>query len=73
MSVEAIKPAGIDEVAGIHDLDKAARYLQDIAGITTGDIAGICLNSKDWAEADKVRRVQLLELWLKAEASYEVP
>ena len=28
MSVEAIKPAGIDG-AGIHDLDKAARYLQE--------------------------------------------
>jgi hypothetical protein len=69
-NLEAIKDANIDAAAAIDNLDAAAKYLQDIAGITTGDIAGICLNEKNWIEADKRDRVQLLKTWLKTEANY---
>src|ERR1039457_2184570 len=41
MILVAYRHANIDAAAAIDNLDAAAKYLQDIAGITTGDIAGI--------------------------------
>jgi hypothetical protein len=73
MSVAAIKDSDIEAAAHMDDLDRAAKLLQDIAGITTGDVAGVCLNPKDWEEADTEERLKLLRAWLKTEEAYEAP
>ena len=52
MGVAAIKDSDIEAAAHMEDLDRAAKLLQAIAGITTGDVAGVCLNPKDWEESD---------------------
>jgi hypothetical protein len=71
MSVTAIKELDIENAAGMDDVDHAAKLLQDIAGIKTGDVASHYLNEKKWKEADRPARVGLLREWLKGEAIYE--
>jgi hypothetical protein len=53
------------------NVDRAAKHLQDIAGIMTGDVASHYLNEETWAGADRTARVKLLQEWLKAEVLYE--
>lgn len=69
-NLAAIKDTNINAAAAMDNLDAAAKHLQDIAGITTGDVAGICLNEKSWTAADRHNRVQMLKSWLKTEANY---
>ena len=71
MTVDAITVTDIERAAAMDDLDHAAKHLQDIAGITTGDVAGVCLNPKDWEAAGTAERINLLQAWLKTEAAYE--
>jgi hypothetical protein len=71
MTVAAIKVIDIEIAAGMDDLDHAANHLQDLAGITTGDVVSHFLNEKAWNEADRAERVALLRGWLKAEKAYE--
>jgi hypothetical protein len=44
MGVASVKDSDIEKAAAMDDLDNAAKHIQDIAGITTGDVAGQCLN-----------------------------
>jgi len=71
MGVSSIKDNDIDSAAAIDNLDRAAHYIQKIAGITEGDVAGISLNEKEWHAADKPSRIQMIRSWLKTEAIYE--
>ena len=71
MPVAAISLAHIEHAAAMDNVDRAAKHLQDIAGITTGDVASHFLNEEKWDEADHAGRVELLRGWLKAEAAYE--
>jgi len=71
MAVVAIKDSDVENAASMDDLDDAARHLQDIAGITTGDVAGQCLNEDAWRNNDHRGRVRLLKDWLKTEVLYE--
>ena len=62
----------IAAAAAMDNVDQAAKHLQDIAGITTGDVASHhYLNEEKWAGADRTARVKLLQEWLKAEVLYE--
>ena len=54
MGVASIKDSDIEKAAEMDDVDGAAKHLQDIAGITTGDVAGQCLDEKRW-RTDKSR------------------
>jgi len=71
MSVASIKDSDIEQAAAMEDVDQAAKHLQDIAGITTGDVASHYLNEKKWSSADRWGRVKLLQEWLRAEVVYE--
>jgi len=71
MAVAAITDSEVEKAATMDDLDDAARHLQDIAGITTGDVAGQCLNEKAWRDNDHQGRVRILKDWLKTEVLYE--
>jgi hypothetical protein len=71
MTVATIKVIDIEIAAGMDDLDHAAKHLQDLAGITAGDVAPHFLNEKAWKEADRAERMTLLRGWLKAEKAYE--
>jgi diketogulonate reductase-like aldo/keto reductase len=68
-SVASVTDKNIAEAAAMDDVDRAAKHLQDIAGITTGDVASHHLNEEKWA--DKTSRTKLLKEWLKAEVLYE--
>jgi hypothetical protein len=68
--VAAITDADIEKAAAMDDVDRAAKSLQDIAGITTGDVASHYLDEKVW-RTDKQGRLDLLRAWLKGEAAYE--
>ena len=48
MSVAAVKEHDISDAAGMDNVDRAAKHLQDIAGITTGDVASHYLNEEKW-------------------------
>ena len=71
MPVAAITLAHIEQAAAMDNVDQAAKHLQDIAGITTGEVADVCLNPEDWEAADMPERLNLLQAWLKTEAAYE--
>lgn len=66
-SVASVTDKDIQEAAGMDNVDRAAKHLQDIAGITTGDVASHYLNEEKWSGADHLGRVKLLQEWLKAE------
>lgn len=71
MTVAYIKDNDIEAAALIDDIDVAVKSLQDIEGITTGDIAGICFSGFDWASQSTDARVRQIHAWLKSEAAYE--
>ena len=71
MGVALVKDSHIEEAAAMDNLDRAAKHIQDIAGITTGDVAGQCLDEKQWMHADHQERLKLLRGWLKTEEIYE--
>jgi len=71
MAVTSLKDKDIEAAAEMDNVDRAAKHLQDIAGITTGDVASHYLNEEKWAGADRTARVKLLQEWLKAEVLYE--
>lgn len=71
MGVSSVKDSDVATAAAMDDLDGAALHIQKIAGISTGDVAGISLNEKDWRSADKSTRIQMIRSWLKNEAVYE--
>jgi hypothetical protein len=71
MTVASVKDDDIEQAAAMDNVDRAAKYLQDIAGITTGDVASHYLNDEKWAGANRTGRVSLLQEWLKAEVLYE--
>jgi hypothetical protein len=56
--------------AAENDVDKAVKSIQDIADITTGDIAGQFFDPVSWAQLGYAARYWLLSEWLKAEAAY---
>jgi hypothetical protein len=70
MTVASIKDNDIEAAALIDDIDVAVKS-QDIAGITTGDVAGICFSGFDWASQSTDARVHQIHAWLKSEAAYE--
>jgi hypothetical protein len=71
MAVASVKENDIEHAAAMDNVDRAAKYLQDIAGITTGDVASHYLNEEKWAGANRMLRIRLLQEWLKAEVLYE--
>jgi len=71
MAVASAKESDIELAAAMDNVDRAAKYLQDIAGITTGDVASHYLNEERWAGANRTVRIRLLQEWLKAEILYE--
>ena len=71
MGVTSVRDTHLEEAAAMDNLDTAAKHIQDIAGITTGDVAGQCLNEKRWTQADHRERIKILRDWLKTETLYE--
>jgi hypothetical protein len=69
--VASVKDDDIEAAAAMDNVDRAAKHLQDLAGIATGDVASHYLNEEKWAGADRTARVKLLQEWLKAEVLYE--
>ena len=69
--VASVKDNDIEAAAAMDNVDRAAKHLQDLAGIATGDVASHYLNEEKWAGADRTARVKLLQEWLKAEVLYE--
>jgi hypothetical protein len=57
--------------AAEHDVDIAVKSIQDVAGITTGDVAGQFFDPVSWTQLGYAARFWLLTEWLKAEATYE--
>jgi hypothetical protein len=70
MTIDAIKPSDILTAIRFDDLDKALSYLQIIAGIDSGDVAGQVFAGFDWRSADYPKRVEKLKIWLAAERTY---
>ncbi len=73
MTVAAVTVADIETAASMDNVDRAAKHLQDIAGIKTGDVASHYLSEKKWDEADPPERLNLLRVWLETEKAYEAP
>ena len=71
MAVALVKDNDIEAAAAMDNVDRAAKHLQDIAGIMTGDVASHYLNEEKWAGANRTARIKLLQEWLKAEVLYE--
>lgn len=71
IGVAAIKANDIGRAAHTDDVDVAVKSLQDIAGITTGDIAGIVFSDFDWNSASASERVDQLYRWIAVERRYE--
>jgi hypothetical protein len=53
------------------DVDLAAKHLQDIAGITAGDLAGQLLPIERWRWFTPATRIRHLMAWLQAEEAHE--
>ncbi|ABO55006.1 hypothetical protein LA345_12665 [Burkholderia vietnamiensis] len=72
--LDAITPALIEQAAQDNDINCAVRLLQDAAGITTGDVAGIAFSGdRDevwWPTASVADRAQALRDYVKVEALY---
>jgi hypothetical protein len=61
-----ITSADMDRASGMDDVNEAALYLQNIAGITDGGICGQHLNEDNWAA--KPDRRALLSRWIEDES-----
>jgi hypothetical protein len=54
MAVASVEQNDIEHAAAMDNVDRAAKYLQDIAGITTGDVASHYLNEEKLSECWEV-------------------
>jgi hypothetical protein len=70
IDITKIKDADADRAAQIDDLDEAAGFLQGLAGITTGDVAGACLDRDAWKQSPPLARQEMLWTWLATEDLY---
>jgi hypothetical protein len=72
-NLDAIRDSDITAAIGMDDLDDACRHLMDIAGISTGDVAGVCFSDLDfhWAKATAPERERRIRYWLRTERCYE--
>jgi hypothetical protein len=48
VNLDSIRDGDIAHAIAMDDLDAACRYLMDIAGISTGDVAGVCFSDLDF-------------------------
>jgi len=72
LNLDAIRESDIATALGMDDLDDACAYLQGIAGITDGGIAGQVFSETtfDWETADRVAREHVVRVWLRVERAY---
>lgn len=72
--LDAITPELIAQAAKDNDLNRAVRLLQDAAGITTGDVAGIAFsddrNEEWWPTASVAARSEALRDYVEIEGFY---
>jgi hypothetical protein len=67
IDISKITDADVEGAACVDDLDAAIRPLMDKAGITTGDIAGICFSDVKWGELGVLGRLEAIGNWLAHE------
>jgi hypothetical protein len=71
-TTRAIRDSDIAKAIELDELDDACRYLMEIAGISTGDVAGMCFGNLDFncAKADAAERERHIRSWLRTERQY---
>ena len=62
MGIADLKDTDIQEASWMDNVDKATRYLQEIAELGPSDLARQFLDETKWR--DTTARVQLLQQWL---------
>ena len=71
MKHDEIATKKIIELAALaNDGDAATEYVRLALGIRTRDVAGVCLDAKDWARATPVERIAMIIRWLNVERAY---
>jgi hypothetical protein len=71
MKHDEIATKKIIELAALaNDGDAATEYVRLALGIRTRDVAGVCLDAKDWARATPVERIAMIIRWLDVERAY---
>lgn len=71
MAVTSITNADIARSAAMNDLDEACAFLQGIAKVTDGGIAGMVFADIDWKAADQPTREAKIRRWIEVEKLYE--
>ncbi len=72
MTVKSITDDNIAQAVVMPDLHGALFYLQSIAGITDGGLAGMFFDADfDWLAATIAERDGAIRDWLDSEANYE--
>lgn len=71
MSIGDITLAELQKATAEDDIHVAARNLQIIGDIKSGDVAGICLDEGKWLPASPHDRMNMLLNWLLVEQNYE--
>ena len=71
MKHDEIATKKIIELAALaNDGDAATEYVRLALGVRTRDVAGVCLDAKDWARATPVERIAMIIRWLDVERAY---
>lgn len=71
LTLDRVTAAHITSAASMRNVDAAALFIQEIASIKDGDIAGVLLpRPEEWTALDSHEREACIELWLMAEAAY---
>lgn len=76
MSVTKVTFGDILTSAAIDDIDEALLPLMTIAGIESGDVAGVVFSGGEfetWPTTSKSERIKMLAHWLAVEHRYEEP
>jgi hypothetical protein len=71
--LDDIRESDIATAISMDDLDEACAYLQDIAGITDGGVAGQVFSdiNFEWGSADHAARERKIVEWIKVERLYQ--
>lgn len=70
LNIDRISKADIDHAVSLPTLNQTVRYLQNIAGINSGDVAGHCFHEEDWVRMTESQRRLAIDRWLATERLY---
>lgn len=70
IDITRITDAEVEGAALVDDLDAAIRPLMDKAGITTGDVAGMCFSGVEWSDLGVLGRLEAIGNWLAHEDAF---